>query len=181
MAIRRMARVRDKGRVSRTRVRDNEDKGLEAPHMQVTCQGHVTANPSGPIPKAPGSGFRAGREIGCSPRVSNIRSPPAALLQRQFLRRRKAKPLVASPTKGPTNPANPRDPRPVPAGTRTPEKGYGFSRVRMRVALGNPRVTRANHYVQPGGDPGRRAGHPNEYEDLRGFAQSPHERNTNER
>ncbi|KAH8981510.1 hypothetical protein EDB86DRAFT_3247637 [Lactarius hatsudake] len=99
MAIRRMARVRDKGRVSRTRVRDNRDKGLEAPHMQVTCQGHVTANPSGPIPKAPGSGSRAGRGDDRSPRVSNTRSLPAAPLQRRFLRRREAKPLVASPTK----------------------------------------------------------------------------------
>ncbi|KAH8994308.1 hypothetical protein EDB86DRAFT_2829811 [Lactarius hatsudake] len=138
MAITRMARVRDKGRVSGTRVTDNRDKGLEAPHSKVhgdvtsyqsrsaqshvkhkispgtsssglfwtilrraTCQGHVTAIPSGPIPKAPGSGSRAGREIDRSPRVSNTHSPPAALLQRRFLRRRKAKPLVASPTKGP--------------------------------------------------------------------------------
>ncbi|KAH8996483.1 hypothetical protein EDB86DRAFT_2829145 [Lactarius hatsudake] len=101
MAIRRMARVRDKGRVSGTRVTDNKDKGLEAPHMQATCQGHVAANPSGPIPKAPGSGSRAGRGNDRSPRVSNTRSLPAAPLQRRFLRRRKAKPLVASPTKGP--------------------------------------------------------------------------------
>ncbi|KAH8991898.1 hypothetical protein EDB86DRAFT_2830635 [Lactarius hatsudake] len=68
---------------------------------QATCQGHVTAIPSGPIPKAPGSGSRVGRGIDRSPRVSNTRSLPAALLQRRFLRRLEAKPRVASPTKGP--------------------------------------------------------------------------------
>ncbi|KAH9006296.1 hypothetical protein EDB86DRAFT_3143518 [Lactarius hatsudake] len=51
------------------------------------------------IPKAPGSGSHAGRGIDRSPRVSNIHILPAALPQRQFLRRHKAKPLVASPTK----------------------------------------------------------------------------------
>ncbi|KAH8976816.1 hypothetical protein EDB86DRAFT_2839120 [Lactarius hatsudake] len=49
------SRGRDKGHVSGTRVTNNRDKGLEVPHMQVICQGHVMANPSGPIPKAPGS------------------------------------------------------------------------------------------------------------------------------
>ncbi|KAH8977058.1 hypothetical protein EDB86DRAFT_2838544 [Lactarius hatsudake] len=34
---------------------------------QVTCQGHVTANLSGPIPKAPGSNSRAGRGNNRSP------------------------------------------------------------------------------------------------------------------
>ncbi|KAH8977765.1 hypothetical protein EDB86DRAFT_2837331 [Lactarius hatsudake] len=86
--------------MSGTRVTDNRDKGLEAPHMQVTCQGHVTANPSGPIPKAPGSGSHVGREIDRSPRVSNTRIPLAVSLQRRFLHHLEAKPRVASPTKG---------------------------------------------------------------------------------
>jgi hypothetical protein len=35
-------------------------------------------------------------------------------------------------------------PVPVPVETRTPGYGYGFSGVQVRVALENPRVTRAN-------------------------------------
>ena len=36
------------------------------------------------------------------------------------------------------------EPAPVPVETRTLGHGYGFSGVRVRVALENPRVTRAN-------------------------------------
>ena len=39
------------------------------------------------------------------------------------------------------------EPVPVPVETRTPGHGCGFSGVRVRVALENPRVTRANPYM----------------------------------
>src|SRR5271155_2416982 len=39
-------------------------------------------------------------------------------------------------------------PIPVPLETRTLEHGYGFSGVQVRVALENPRVTRANPYMR---------------------------------
>jgi hypothetical protein len=37
-------------------------------------------------------------------------------------------------------------PVPLPIETRTPGRGYKFSGVQVRVALENPRVTRANPY-----------------------------------
>jgi len=45
--------------------------------------------------------------------------------------------------------AHPRvfqNPPPAPVETRTPRCGYGLTRVGVRVALENPRVTRANPY-----------------------------------
>ena len=46
------------------------------------------------------------------------------------------------------NPYDPYKPLPLPVQTRTRHNGYGFARVGVRVALGNPRVTRDNHYPE---------------------------------
>ena len=47
----------------------------------------------------------------------------------------------------PAQPAKPSKPLPQPAVTLTLITGYGLRRVGVRVALENPRVTRANHYL----------------------------------
>jgi len=39
-------------------------------------------------------------------------------------------------------------PLPQPIQTRTRMHGYGFAAVGVQVALGNPRVTHDNHYLQ---------------------------------
>jgi len=51
---------------------------------------------------------------------------------------------VGVPTRGLEYPRVFAKPVPAPIETRTPAYGYGFSGVRVRVALENPRVTRAN-------------------------------------
>ena len=53
--------------------------------------------------------------------------------------------LLCIPVGGLAKPRVLRKPLPPPVETRTRRGGYGFARVGVRVALGNPRVTRDNH------------------------------------